>query len=447
MAEASKRRKKQARKKLTKRLVDSLSPRETVMDTEVPGLGVRANASGKVFVMTYKLNGKWVRNQVIAKYGEFTLEEARLLAQEYWSEIRRGNDPKPRATAEPEPVSFSDLADDFIKHYAKTRRKSWGTDEARIEKHLKPAFGAENAVEVTRSDIIALNNKIGTQDCKTPHCRARKKTCNGHPIEANRNVRLVQRIFEVGRDLGLGPESHPNPAARFRQYPFPEGKTHDRAATAPEVKRLRKAIDTTVNIEVRAVFWLLLLTGLRKREALTLHWDHVNLRGKSRVLKGRQKLEPKTAFIPENKSGRPFFLPLSLAVVDLLKSLPSKKGWVFPAESELGHLVSVDRQWRRVRDLAKVPGLTIHDLRATVASWASARGEHDRLINAMLNQSPPPGVVTRYVDDSPGRVREAFDKHANEVLKAAGVKKAVQLISPESGEQQGAKVIQLRAVK
>lgn len=440
-----KRAEKRPRRKLTKRFIDSLTqPRTVVMDTEVPGLGVRVNATGKVFVLTYKLKGRWVRNQVIAKYGEVTLGGARQLAQEYFEAIRRGLDPKPPETEEPAPQTFAELADDFIKRYAKARRKSWKTDEARIEKHLKPAFGTKAAVSITSGDVIDLNNRIGTQDCKSGHCRARRPSCDGHPIEANRNVRLVQRIFEVGRDMGHIPQQHPNPAARFRAYRFAEAKKHDRAAAREEVSRLRAAIDTAANPAVRAVFWAVLLTGLRKREALTLRWDHVNLGSRPVVVRGRLKLDPRTALIPENKSGRPFLLPLSSATVDLLRSLPRVNEWVFPSTSTTGHLVSVDRQWRRVRNVANVPELTIHDLRATVASWASARGEHDRLINAMLNQSPPPGVVTRYIDDSPARVAEAFARHAEEVLVAAGVERGNALVWPERRAESGvAEVIPL----
>ena len=435
--------------KLTKRLVESLAPpdggRVRVMDTAIPGFGIRVSKRSKAFVINYRANGKRVRDEVIGHFPPVTVEQARERARTLLSGVELGlvDTSRRRAKASAQLSSFSELCATFLERYSKPRRKTWRTDEARINRHLLPALGAKPALRVTRGDVLALHNRIGTTDCESIHCRVRRQRCDGHPVEANRNVTLIQRIFEVARDFELIPADHPNPAARFGDYAFKEEKKHDRSATADEVRRLRGAIATTGNPYVRAAFWLYLLTGLRKQEALRLRWDEVNLDTRGRVMLGRVKLPQGSALIPDNKSERPFVLPLAEPVRQLLASLPSRGGeWVLPAQSKRGHLVSVDRQWQRVRRLAGVPELTMHDLRATVASWASRRGEHDRLINAMLNQSPPGGVVTRYIDASPDRVREAFNAHAEEVLKVVGVRGGAELIWA-NGTEQLAQVIHL----
>ena len=166
-------------------------------------------------------------------------------------------------------------------------------------------------------------------------------------------------------------------------------------------------------------------------------FENVNLSPGEATLPGRVKLAPRTAHIPVTKADRPFALPLSGPVLAILRELQAQaqRGaeWVFPGEAQEGHLTSIDRQWRRVRKLAGVPELTIHDLRATCASWRSEAGDHDRLINAMLNQVAPQNVVSRYVDDTPGRVREAFEAHGRDVLSAAGVAAALELVWPSEG--------------
>ena len=427
----------------------------TRMFPELPGFGIRVGRRTKTFVLSVVVNGKRLRNVAIGRFGHITPAKALVIADERLAELKHGIKPK-KPLGEPPPVeiTFGELADAFIEKYATLKRKTCSTDQARIDRHLKHLRKLPIS-EITRGTIIELAAKIGSTDCHRKHCRARKKKCDGHPVEANRTVFLIQRIFEVGRDFELISENHRNPAAKVTDHLFDEPKKADRSASKDEVRRLHKAILTADNLFVRGVFWILLLTGLRKREALRLKWDEVNLTPNEITLPGRIKLSGNTALIPENKSNRTFKLPLASPTVALLEALKAEgkdSDWVFPSipkkkragsvrPSESGHLESVDRQWRRIRTVAVVPELTMHDLRATVATWSSRRGEHDRTINAMLNQVPPRGVVSRYIDDSPDLLRKAFEKHAAEVLKAAGVKDVRSLVWPQ--DEKGADIIYL----
>jgi hypothetical protein len=71
-----------------------------------------------------------------------------------------------------------------------------------------------------------------------------------------------------------------------------------------------------------------LLTGLRRTNAMEVEWKHVDLE--------RRKLH-----VPVTKSGEPFDVPLSTALIDLLaarrKTDPIGR-WVFPAASASGHI-------------------------------------------------------------------------------------------------------------
>jgi integrase len=48
--------------------------------------------------------------------------------------------------------------------------------------------------------------------------------------------------------------------------------------------------------------------------------------------------------------------------------------WLFPKADGSGPIEPPKRAWAKVTDKAGLPGLRIHDLRHTVASWAVARG-------------------------------------------------------------------------
>ncbi len=66
---------------------------------------------------------------------------------------------------------------------------------------------------------------------------------------------------------------------------------------------------------------------------------------------------------------------MALAELELLKRDTTGE-YVFPAErGEVGHTLAMNRIWRKVRSLAKMPDLRMHDLRHSFASFAVEAGE------------------------------------------------------------------------
>jgi len=80
------------RKRITKRLVDTLPIGSAVWDSEVKGFGVRRQKNDKVYVVKMRINGRqrWI---TIGGHGApWTPESARKEAQRIWGEIRSGID-------------------------------------------------------------------------------------------------------------------------------------------------------------------------------------------------------------------------------------------------------------------------------------------------------------------------------------------------------------------
>ena len=72
---------------------------------------------------------------------------------------------------------------------------------------------------------------------------------------------------------------------------------------------LAAAIDTEDNAFVRACFWLLLLTGMRRSELLNCTRAQVDIK-------------QRRIFLPDTKSGEPRYVPLNQAAVDVIEALP-----------------------------------------------------------------------------------------------------------------------------
>jgi integrase len=107
------------------------------------------------------------------------------------------------------------------------------------------------------------------------------------------------------------------------------------------------------------VVGLLLLTGMRVSELLSTRWENV-------------KVDRRSLYIPTSKTGRSRHVPLAQAAVDIIERLPHVEGavFLFPSPKDPAkHLTTIKHGWQTGRDTADLPGLRIHDLRHSAASF------------------------------------------------------------------------------
>ena len=86
-----------AKIKLTKTAVESAQPQAKdieLRDTVVPGFLCKITPTGRrVFMLQYRTNSGQPRKPSLGLYGELTVEQARVKAQDWLAEVRRGGDP------------------------------------------------------------------------------------------------------------------------------------------------------------------------------------------------------------------------------------------------------------------------------------------------------------------------------------------------------------------
>src|SRR5712691_4666223 len=93
---------------------------------------------------------------------------------------------------------------------------------------------------------------------------------------------------------------------------------------------------------------LLLLTGCRKSEILSLRWDCVDF-------------ERELLRLADSKSGAKV-VPLAAAAMELLGTLARRSGYVLPAARGSGYYNGLQKDWERARVWAELLGLRMHDL-------------------------------------------------------------------------------------
>jgi integrase len=132
---------------------------------------------------------------------------------------------------------------------------------------------------------------------------------------------------------------------------------------------------------VVAAIKLLILTGARLSEVLSMRWDQVNIeRGEARlaVHKTARQTGAKTIHLP----------PPALKV---LEDLPRVDGnpHVIVGHVKGARLVNLQKPWRAIRADAGLDDVRIHDLRHCFASIAASSGMGLHIIGKMLGHSQP----------------------------------------------------------
>ena len=137
----------------------------------------------------------------------------------------------------------------------------------------------------------------------------------------------------------------------------------------------RAVADGGVSVHAVAAIRLLLLTGCRKSEILSLRWQDVDLAA------GEIRLA-------DSKTG-PRAVPLSPPAVRVLEELPrlADSPWVIPGQKPGTHLTNLDGPWWIIRKRAGLEEVRIHDCRHSFASRALALGESLPVIAKLLGHS------------------------------------------------------------
>lgn len=355
--------------KLTKRVVEGFEARDktyTVRDAELPGFSLRVYSGGRhAFFFRYRTGGGRgapIREPRIGDFGPLTVDQARSIAKDWAAEVRRGGDPAATRNAERDAPIMAALFDQYLADYAAKRKKasSLRNDVRMIDKELKPVFGRMRVKDVTRQQVRAYHAALESK-----------------PFEANRRLALLSKVFSYAADelelIGRG--DHPvKGIRRFKE----EGRR--RYLSDDEIMRLGTALKKAENGQLERTFSpyaiamlrLVLLTGARHNEILSLRWDEVNL--------PRGCLE-----LGDSKTGRKEVY-LSNAANEVLTALPRADGNPFViVGAKLGsHLVNIKDPWAAIRREAGLGDVRIHDLRHSFASIGVRAGMSLPLIGKLL---------------------------------------------------------------
>jgi integrase len=335
--------------KLTKRAVERLEPESRdylIWDRDLRGFGIRVYPSGKkTYLIQYRV-GRRTRRITIGQHGALTSDEARNRAKQLLGDVARGGDPSGDKQRKMRDPTVAELCERFPEEYVDQHCKPTTARDYRsiIRRFIKPKLGPIQIAEVTRSDVITFHHGL-----------------RATPYQANRAASMLSKLFNLAEDWGLR-QAGSNPARRIKKFREEEKK---RYLSDEEQDRLGAVMaealaDGSESLPAVSALLLLIYTGCRLNEVLTLRWDYVKT----------HHLE-----LPDSKTGRRR-IPLPCEAHDILMELPREAGnpFVILGENEGSHMVNLQQPWRRIRHLAGLGDVRIHDLRHTYASVAMQSG-------------------------------------------------------------------------
>lgn len=277
----------------------------------------------------------------LAKWEDVTFDQVRKKARHLRAQSQLGGDPAAEKAAIKAIPLYSELSAMHLAD-AKLHQKSYGTTEMYVRRHIIPKWGR---VRLTDIDGRAVAQWL-----------AAKRDEGLAPATVIKIKAIFGRSFELGVRWGIA-GCDKNPVRGVQSKPL--NNARERFLSTEEAKRLLAAAAKSRNPQLASVVGLLLLTGMRVSELLSARWENV-------------KVDRRSLFIPTSKTGRSRHVPLAQAAVDIIERLSHAEGaiFLFPSpKDEKRHLTSIKHGWQTARDTADLPGLRIHDLRHSAASF------------------------------------------------------------------------------
>jgi integrase len=388
------------RNRLTDRKLRALkreSKRYEVMDSDVPGFGVRVSETGqKSFILIARYPGSPnPTRRTLGEYPSLSLESARGRARDWRDLIRKGLDPKAenerlrRLELRKQQTTFAAVAEDYIERHVKGQRKAKDT-EREIRKELISRWGERPVTSLAREDVITLVEGIARRPA---------------PYTAHIVLGHARSLFNWAINRGAyGLET--SPCDRIKPSALIGAKEpRQRVLSDSEIGAVWSATEK-LGYPFGPLYQLLLLTGARKNEVAGAKWGEFDLKKKIWTV-------PPERF----KSNASHLVPLSDQALAIIERLPrfTKGDRLFTTTYGEKPISGFSKAKERIDKLVKdeleasPSSWVVHDIRRTVRTRLASLRISD-LVAEMVIGHGRKGLQRvydqhRYVDE----MREALE--------------------------------------
>jgi integrase len=205
-----------------------------------------------------------------------------------------------------------------------------------------------------------------------------------------------------------------NPAAD--QERFHEGALRERYLSKEELPRFLKALEEEDDRLSVAALRLLLYTGCRREEMMSLKWENV-------------RLDEERIYLPKTKNGRSRTVHLNGRAKEVIQDLLARKEqeertrgseYVFPSRkgTKKGYIYDLRKPFEKACQIAGIENFRIHDLRHTFASMAVSSGADLYAVQRLLGHQDI-AMTQRYAHLAADDLKRATEGVSNMLDNAA----------------------------
>lgn len=438
------------RGKITKRLVEATSPPSVgevrIWDSELRGFLVRITSGGhRSYAVKYRVKGqqRWLK---IGDHGlPWTADAARTRAFEILSEARMGRDPGLARPTMPDRMHGTDWPDDEVdapiapglgsdaptlahrmrdatvselyelylregpKDKPLKRESSWTVDRTSYNAHVKPLIGSARARQLRPADLAAFQAAVAAGKSASDRRTGKRgrSIVRGGTGAAVRAMRTLSAMFTwaVWREF-----MDSNPAIRVQKL---RETPRERPITTDEARRLWAILEEAEASWVIArthadIIRLIMLTGARRNEIAELAWSEVDFEHSRLLL---PPVRTKMGVLNRARS-----IVLSDPARQILERQSRHSTYVFPSKSVSKPVVGVNKAWLKVRALAGIEDVRLHDLRHSFATFAVEDGASLYLVGKALGHKSAVSTE-RYAHPRDAATFEIASKVANRILQ------------------------------
>jgi integrase len=381
--------------RLTMRAIEAAKPLEIdgkvrqriFWDETQPGFGVVVGKGAKSFVASGRVHGRSVR--IVVGHWPMAIDKARKMALAKLVDMHAGTDPVAKRAATRGGITLAQ-AWAMTKEALEVKRRSVVTIQGyeRFLGYLK-SWNNRLLTSITPTELRVRHAAIARDCAAGRYAKGRERTPESGRYVANRVLQAYKIIYNMAA------REHDLPARPWRSVNwFPEERRQTRIPPE-QLAGWHAKVQKISNPVVRDYLLFALHTGLRRRSASSLTWSDVDF-------------DKRVLAIRVAKGGKPFTLPMSSFVIELLERRRRdgdalESPYVFPAGWGDGPLADPKAHQRL--------GHSMHDLRRVWISEAVAAGVHPYLLKLLANHAAPRADVTMaYVVASDEELRAAMEK-------------------------------------
>ena len=404
--------------KLTKSAIEKLPTPEGApafhRDDELRGFGVKVSTAGlKSFFLEKRVAGK-VKRISIGRFGELTAEQARKEAVKLAGQIATGGDPAAeKKRAKLEAKTLAEVFADY-QEARKDLKPRTVADMGNAFKEVYPDWLDKPLTKITPDMVKKRHQKHGEE-----RSEARANLAMRY-LRALFNFAQAQYQDDAGKPLVDG-----NPVKALSQTRAWYRVDRRQTVIKPhELGAWVNAVLALPGVDMRDYFMAVLLTGMRREEALKLAWEDVDMAAKTFTLR-------------DPKNHQDHSLPMPDYLFELLARRKAVAASEFVFADSAGRRISNFRYAQAAVEKASGVSFCIHDLRRTFATVAESLDIPGYALKRLLNHANGADVTAGYIVANVERLREPMQKITDYVLKSAGLKETAEVISLEQKRQHG----------